>query len=58
MEHIKAIYTKIESYMGGLIDLILEEIFYCVDGETKVTVLGKEHVYKKPVSEDKRVILF
>ena len=37
--------------MGGLIDLILEEIFYCVDGETKVTVLGKEHVYKKPVSE-------
>ena len=29
-----------------IIDLIL-----CVDGETEVTVLGKDHIYKKPVSE-------
>ena len=29
-------------------------IFFCVDGETEVTVLGKEHIYKKPVSEVKK----
>ena len=37
--------------MGEIIDFIIDVIFNCVDGETKVTVLGKEHVYKKPVSE-------
>ena len=25
--------------------------FFCMDGETEVTVKGKEHIYKKPVSE-------
>ena len=25
--------------------------FFCIDGETEVTVKGKEHSYKKPVSE-------
>ena len=29
-------------------------IFFCVDGETEVTILGKEHAYKKPVSEVKK----
>ena len=26
-------------------------ILFCIDGETEVTVKGKEHSYKKPVSE-------
>ena len=26
---------------------------YCLDGGTEVTILGKEHIYKKPVSEVK-----
>ena len=29
-------------------------IFFSMDGETEVTVLGKEHIYKKPVSEVKK----
>ncbi len=27
------------------------EIFFCLDGETEVTVKGKENSYKKPISE-------
>ena len=26
-------------------------LLFCMDGETEVTVKGKEHIYKKPVSE-------
>ena len=25
--------------------------FFCMDGETEVTIKGKEHIYRKPVSE-------
>ena len=38
--------------MGAVISIIISiTIFFCVDGETEVTVLGKEHIYKKPISE-------
>ena len=39
--------------VGTIVSIILKVIdkILCVDGETEVTVLGKEHSYKKPVSE-------
>ena len=40
--------------MGGVVSFVITitiHIFFCLDGETEVTVLGKERIYKKPVSE-------
>ena len=37
----------------GILWLLWGTPAYCLDGETEVTILGKEHVYKKPVSEVK-----
>ena len=40
--------------MGAMQNFCLSfTLNYCVDGETVVTVLGKEHSYKKPISEVK-----
>ena len=38
----------------GILWFLFPKSAYCLDGETEVTVLGKEHVYKKPVSEVKK----
>ena len=39
--------------VGTIVSIVLKVIdkILCVDGETEVTVLGKDHIYKKPVSE-------
>ena len=38
----------------GLIWYLINRACNCLDGETEVTVLGKQHIYKKPVSEVKK----
>ena len=34
-----------------VVDLIVRVGGFCLSGDTLVTVLGKERIYKKPVSE-------
>ena len=39
--------------MGIILWLLFGTPAYCLDGGTEVTILGKERIYKKPVSEVK-----
>ena len=39
--------------MGILLWILFGTPAYCLEGGTEVTILGKEHIYKKPVSEVK-----
>ena len=48
-------FGKVIGAIASSISFVISfTIFFCVDGETEVTVLGKEHIYKKPVSEVKK----
>ncbi len=48
------------SFWEAIVDFIEEHgrlfvsISFCLSGDTMVTVLGKERIYKKPVSEVSR----
>ena len=43
--------TAVVNIVTTVVDLIIRAVGFCLSGDTLVTVLGKERIYKKPVSE-------